>query len=137
MAEMQGNELVQAFALGFTLGVSSQGWDPGRVRSYVSSPKGTLHGSSNAVCFNYVTSPREALHNTLNELIAAGLLLDADFEELQARRWEVFAIMPEEYYFDRGKRRLVIRRITDAIDRKFKIYTDIHLRPTRKHAHSR
>jgi len=70
----------------------------------------------------------DCLNRTLGRLASSGLLLDADFYEIDDRYWEIYATMSEEKYYKRNARMAVIKEITNAIDRRYKIYTDIHLR---------
>lgn len=93
--------------------------------------------ASQTIEWPYMANPRDDLNNTLSELVSSGLLLDANFQEIEDRYWEIYAKMSEEKYYKRNMRLAVIEKITNAIDRRYKIYTDIHIRPVPQNADQR
>lgn len=84
--------------------------------------------------WQYMANPWDDLNNTISELVSSGLLLDADFQEIDDRYWEIYAKMSEEKYYKRNMRLAVIKEITNAIDHRYKIYTDIHIQPVPQNA---
>ena len=87
-----------------------------------------------SVLWSYMPNPEEELLNMLNTLVGSGLLIDADFRKIDDRYWEIYATMSEEAFYKRNVRKAVIKQITDVIDNRYKIYTDIHLQPEHRHA---
>jgi len=84
---------------------------------------------SSSIEWPYMASPQEELNNILNTLLSSGLLLDAYFQEISDRYWEIHATMSEQMFYKRNMRMAVIEQITNAIDKRYKIYTAIHLMP--------
>jgi len=72
---------------------------------------------------------REVLSCVVDELKDATLVAEANVEELRPTYWRVHLLVPDEIYYDRAKARAIIGRITNAVDRTYQIYTDIHLDP--------
>ncbi len=137
MPRMQVNsQESQLFLTGIYIGMATQPIARERIGTY--HPRGmeipVVGAGVVALEWENVSRAREDLNNTLSKLIGAGLLYDANVEVLKPTYWKVYLLIPEANYFDRAKSRAVIKEITDAVDRKYKIYTDIHLHPVPEHA---
>ncbi len=126
----------QIFLTGFYFGATSQSIARENVGVYLPSELEVSATNAGVVALEWENVPRarEDLNNALSKLIGAGLLYDANVEELKPTYWRVHLLIPEASYFDRAKSRAVIKEITDAVDRKHKIFTDISLHPVPEHA---
>lgn len=137
MPRMQvNNQEARLFFTGLYVGMVTQPFARERVGTYhpLEMEVSTEGAGVVALKWESVSRAREDLNNTLSKLIGAGLLYNADVEELKPTYWRVHLFIPEASYFDRAKSRAVIKEITDAVDRKHKVYTDISLHPVSEHA---
>ena len=74
-----------------------------------------------------------AVEHTLRYIILKlkqyGYVIDAHYYQFSGHSWVVMVKLNYCAYFDRQAVRFVIKEITDAVDRKYGVYTDVHIVP--------